>query len=177
MSTWKEGIIRTLLDRFDSNKNLDAHINNNKFRTKPLKVFDWINAAKINKENNIQNASIGLSILLEDTIPILQKGKPIKITDTVLTSSNSDPVLIDNDSGQIMNCFFIIDEGDLEYHFLQTFRYIESTKLSEWPKAALDIIKGAFYYKDIQENKLSQVYLISPLIFSWKILDCGCFGI
>lgn len=163
-------------DKFDSNRNVDAHTFDIE-KPKSLKAFDWINAARIIKENNIQNASIGLSILLEDTITILQNGKPIKIIDIVLVSSNSNPVLIDKDSGEIMNCFFIIDEGDLEYNFLHTSRHIETTKSSEWPKAALDIIEGAFYYKDIQESKFSQFYLIGPLFYLWKILECGCFGI
>ena len=61
-----------------------------------------------------------------------------------------------------MNCFFIINERDLEYHYLHTPRWTETTKSSEWPKAALDIIKEAFYYKNIRENKFSQVYLKAP---------------
>jgi len=58
-----------LSDRFNASRNLDANTND-KEKTKSLKVFDWIRAAKIIKENNIQNASIGLVVTLEDTISI-----------------------------------------------------------------------------------------------------------
>ncbi|WP_458746542.1 hypothetical protein [Candidatus Nitrosocosmicus sp. T] len=64
-------------NRFNTNGNLDAHTKDND-KNKSLKAFDWIKAAKIIKENNIQNASIGLDITIEDTISILENGKPIK---------------------------------------------------------------------------------------------------
>lgn len=169
----EEGI-RVLSDRFNTDSNLDVH-NNDRAKTKSLKAFDWIKAAKIIKENNIQNASVGLTNTLDDTIYILQNGKPIKITGSMLLSSGSNPILINNDSGEIMNCFFIINEQDMEYNNLYTPSSTEVTKLSEWPKVALDIITEAFYYKNIRENKFSQVYLISPLFYFWKILECGCF--
>ena len=162
-----------MLDRFNTNRNLDAHTND-KEKNKYLKAFDWIRAAKIIKENNLQNASIGLGILLEDTIPILQNGKPIKTIGIMFLSNDCNPVLINNDSGDIMNCFFIINERDLEYNYIHTLRWTEATKLSEWPKPTLTIIKEAFYYKNIRENKYSQVYLISSLFYFWKILECGC---
>ena len=165
-----------MLDRSNANRNLNAHTND-KEKNKSLKAFDWIRAAKIIKENNIQNASIGLGILLEDTIPILQNGKPMKTIGITFLSHDSNPVLINNDSGEIMNCFFIINERDLKYNYFHTPRWTEVIKSSEWPQAALDIIKEAFYYKNIQENKFSQVYLIIPLFYFWKILECGCFGI
>jgi hypothetical protein len=153
---------------------LDAHTRD-KEKNKSLKAFDWIKAAKIIKENNIQNASIGLGITMEDTISILQNGKPINTTGVMfLSSSDSNPVLINNDSGEIMNCFFSINERYMEYNNLETSRSSEETRLSEWPKVALDIIKEAFYYKNIQENKFSQFYLISPLFYFWKISECGC---
>jgi hypothetical protein len=138
--------------------------------TKSLKIFDWIKAAKIIKENNIQNASIGLGVTLDDTTLIFQNGKPIKIFGNMFLSSESNPVLIDNDSGEIINCFFSINEQDIPSS-------TEVIKLSGWPKVAVDIIKETFYYKYIRENKFSQVYLISPLFYFWKILECGsCFG-
>jgi hypothetical protein len=168
-----EGGIRVLLDRFNTNSNRDVHTND-KEKTRSLKAFDWIKAAKIIKENNIQNASIGLGVTIEDTISILQNGKPIKITGNMFSSSDSDPVLINNDSGEIMNCFFSINKQDMEYSHLYTPSSTEVTKLSDWPKVALDIIKEAFYYKNIRENKISQFYLISPLFYFWKILECGC---
>ena len=161
-------------DRFNTDSNLDVHIND-RVKTKSLKAFDWIKAAKIIKENSIQNASMGLGVTLDDTISILQNGKPIKITNNVFLSSNSNPVLINNDSGEIMNCFFKINKQDVEYNNLQIPSPMEETWVSGWPKVALDIIKEAFYYKNIRENKFLQVYLSSPLFCLWKILECGCF--
>ena len=111
---------------------------------------------------------------MEDTISILQDGKPIKTTSVMFSSSDSNPVLINNDNGEIMNCSFNINERFMEYNNLETQRSTEETKLSEWPKVALDIIKGAFYYKNIRANKFSQLYLLSPLFYFWKILECGC---
>ncbi len=154
---------------FKSGSNLDVHTND-RMNTKSLKIFDWIKAAKIIKENNIQNASIGLGVTLDDTTLIFQNGKPIKIFGNMFLSSESNPVLIDNDSGEIINCFFSINEQDIPSS-------TEVIKLSGWPKVAVDIIKETFYYKYIRENKFSQVYLISPLFYFWKILECGsCFG-
>ena len=176
MSTWIEGGKRVLSDRFKSDSNLDVHTHC-RSKAKSLKAFDWLKAAKIIKENNIQNASIGLDVTLDDTIYILQNGKPIKITANMFLSSDSNPVLINNDSGEIMNCFFSISKQDMEYNNLSTPSSTELTKISGWPKTALDIIKEAFYYKNIQENKFSQVYLISPLFYFWKMLECGCFGL
>ena len=162
-----------LSDRYNTNSNLDANTKD-KEKNKSLKVFDWIKAAKIIKENNIQNASIGLSITMEDTISILQNGKPIKTTGVMFSSSDSNPILINNDSGEMMDCFFNINERYLKYNNLETPRSTEETMLLEWPKVALDIIKGSFYYKNIRESKFSQFYLLSPLFYFWKILECGC---
>jgi hypothetical protein len=125
------------LDRFNTNSNLDAHTRD-KEKNKSLKAFDCIKAAKIIKENNIQNASIGLGFTMEDTKSILQNGKPIKTTDGIFSSSDSNPVLINNDSGEIMNCFFNINERYMEDNNLETPRSTEETRLSEWPKVALD---------------------------------------
>ena len=113
---------------------------------------------------------------MENTISILQNGKPIKTTGVLFSSSDSNPILINNDSGEIMNCFFSINEQDIEYTDLYTPSSTEVTKLSDWPKVALDIIKETFYYKNIRENKFSQVYLISPLFYFWKVSECGCFS-
>ena len=171
--TWVQGGIRVLSDRFNTDSNLDVHTND-RVKTKSLKAFDWIKAAKIIKENSIQNASMGLGVTLDDTISILQNGKPIKITDNMFLSSDSNPVLINNDTGEIVNCFFNINEGYMEYDNLKTPTSADETRLSEWPKVALDIIKEAFYYKNIREIKFSQVYLLSSLFYFWKILECGC---
>jgi len=172
MSTWVKEV-RVLSDRF----NRDAHTNN-KLKTKSLKAFDWIKAAKIIKENHIQNASIGLGVTSDYAILILQDGKPIKITGNVFLSTDSNPALINNDGGEIIDCFFSINEQDLEYSTIDSSRSTEVTPLSGWPKVALDIIKESFYYKNIRENKFSHIYLISPLFYFWKILECGgCLGL
>ena len=163
-------------DRFNPDSNLDVHTNN-RLKTKSLKIFDWIKAAKIIKENNIQNASIGLGVTIDDAILILQNGKPIKITGNVFLSSDSNPVLINNDSGEMMDCFLSIHEQDVEYKTIYSSSSTEGPKLSGWTKTALDIIKETFYYKNIRENKFSQIYLISPLLYFWKVLECGCFGL
>lgn len=152
----------------------DAYTND---RSNPKSlIFDWLKAAKIIKENNIQNASIGVGVTLDNAIPILQNGKPIKITGGVFLSSDHSPVLINNDNGEIMNCFFIINDQDLEYDTIYSPSSNEVTKESGWPKVAIDIIKDTFYYKFGLETKFLQVYLISPLLYFAKILECGCFG-
>ena len=162
-----------MTDRF----NTDVHTND-RSNPKSLKIFDWIKAAKIIKENNIQNASIGLGVTLDNTILILQDGKPIKITGDVFLSSDHSPVLINNDSGEIIYCFFSITDQDLKYNTIYSPSSNEITPLSGWPKVALDIIKETFYYKNIRENQFSPVYLTSPLFYFWKILECGgCFGL
>ncbi|WP_148685666.1 hypothetical protein [Candidatus Nitrosocosmicus hydrocola] len=156
--------------------NTDAHTND-RSNPKPLIIFDWLKAAKIIKENNIQNASIGLGVTLDNTILIFQNGKPIKITGIMFLSSDSNPVLINNDSGEIINCSFSISEQDLRYNTIYGPSSTEATRLSGWPKEAIDIVREAFYYKNIRENKFSQVYLISPLLYFGKIIECGnCFG-
>ena len=156
-----------MCDRFNKDNDGDVR-NHDRTKTKSLKTFDWIKAAKIIKENNIQNASIGLSITMEDTISILQNGKPIKITGVMFLSRDSNPVLMNNDNGEMMDCFFNIN--------LETPRSTEETWISGWPKVALDIIKRSFYYKNVRESKFSQFYLLSSLFYFWKILECGCFG-
>lgn len=155
--------------------NTDA---NDRSNPKSLKMFDWIKAAKIIKENNIQNASIGLGVTLDNTILILQNGKPIKINDDVSLFSDHSPVLINNDNGEIMNCFCSINDQELRFSTIYSPSSTKVTKESGWPKVAIDIIKEVFYYKYIQENKFSQLYLISPLLYFAKILECGgCFGL
>ena len=177
MFTGIEGGKRVLSDRFNRDSNLGVYTNN-RSKSKSLKIFDWIKAAKIIKENNIQNASIGLGVTMDNAIIILQSGKPIKIADNIFLFSDSNPVLINNDNGEIMNCFFSINEQDVEYNTIYSSSSPEGPELSGWPKVAIDIIKEAFYYKSIRENKFSQVYLISPLFYFWKILECGsCFGL
>ena len=87
--------------------------------------------------------------------------------------SDHSPVLINNDNEEIMNCFSSVNDQDLEYGTIYSPTSTKVTKVPGWPKVAIDIIKEAFYYKYIQENKFSQVYLISPLLFFAKILGCG----
>jgi hypothetical protein len=73
-----------------------------------------------------------LGITLDDTISILQYGKPLKTTAVIISSgSDSNPVLINNDSGEILNCFFNIDEQYAEYDNLEIPRSKEETSLPE----------------------------------------------
>jgi hypothetical protein len=155
----------------DRNKN---RFNKNRRKDKLLKVFDWIVAAKIIKENNIQNASIGLDVAAEETIVILKDGKPIMINDFVILSRHSNPVLINDDNGEMINCFVsIIHKEPIEQNSLQPLKVCDERRLSNWPRKAIDIIKGSYYYKNINENKFSQVFLISPILYSIKLLECG----
>jgi len=91
-------------------------------------------------------------------------------------SRDSNPVLMNNDNGEMMDCFFNINERYMKYNNLETPRSTEETWISGWPKVALDIIKRSFYYKNVRESKFSQFYLLSSLFYFWKILECGCFG-
>jgi len=72
-------------------------------------------------------------------------------------SSNSNPVLINNDSGEVMYCFFKINKQDVEYRTIYSPSSTEVTKEPGWPKTAIDIIKETFYCKSVRENKFSQV--------------------
>jgi len=72
-------------------------------------------------------------------------------------SCDSNPVLINNDSGEIMNCFFKINKQDVEYRTIYSPSSTEITKELGWPKTAIDIIKETFYCKSVRENKFSQV--------------------
>jgi len=110
-----------LSDRFNIDSNLDV-LTNDRAKTKSLKAFDGIKAAKIIKENNIQNARIGLTNTLDDTIPILQNGKPIKITGICFCPVDSNPFLINNDSGvdyRMMCLSFILNTSSADHLYFQ----------------------------------------------------------
>ena len=109
-------------------------------------VFDWIKAAKVINENNIQNASIALGISLENPHPILKNGKPFKSDDNVFEYQVDNPVLIDDDTGQIINCFSHVDKKSK--HKTSIISSLnENRLLLRWPKQAIDILTNSFYYK------------------------------
>lgn len=74
-------------------------------------MFDWISTARIIKENQIQNASIMLDVSLENTYPILKKGIPVKSENRVSEFNIDHPVIIDDDTGQIIKCISLANEA------------------------------------------------------------------
>ncbi|WP_458747020.1 hypothetical protein [Candidatus Nitrosocosmicus sp. T] len=88
---------------------MSGNCNKNRLELAFPKVFDWIKAAKIIDESNIQNASVALDMSLENTYPILKNGNPLKSEGNVLEYQVDKPVLIDDNTGQIINCFSDVD--------------------------------------------------------------------
>jgi hypothetical protein len=109
-------------------------------------LFDWIKAAKVIDENNIQNASIALGITIENPHPILKNGKPFKSADKIFEYEVDNPVLIDDDTGQIINCFSHVDSQSKNKSSILPPSY-ENRLLLRWPKKAIDILTNSFYYK------------------------------
>lgn len=65
------------------------------------------------KEYHIQNASAGFDHSVEKTFTILKNGNPVKNNDYwIPLFDEANPVLIDNDRREIMNCFVVIYEHD-----------------------------------------------------------------
>ena len=159
-----------------SRQNEDGQINNyddnyEKGKSvKSIRVFDWIKAAKLIKENHIQNASVGFDHSVERTFPILKNGNPLKNNDEMIPLfDEANPVLIDDDRIEIMNCFVVIYEHDDNN---STYIDLNQRKMVwlRWPKEALDIINRPFYRKDIQENKYFQILITYPLFYFWPLL-------
>lgn len=109
-------------------------------------AFDWIKAAKIIDANNIQNASIAFGISFENSHPILKNGKPLESNDNISEYHADNPVLIDDDTGQIINCFYHVDRQS-KYRTAITSSSKENRPLLRWPKKAIDILTNSFYYK------------------------------
>lgn len=145
--------------------------NNNK-KDKPVKIFDWIKAAKLIKEYHIQNASIGYDHTIEKTFTILKNGKPVENNDDLIRLfDDAHPVLIDNDRREIMNCFVVISINDDYSPIVMHPSKLDKKMISiKWPKEALDIIDRSFYRKDIQESKYFQLLLTNPLLYFWPLL-------
>ncbi len=149
--------------------------NENYKKDKSVKVFDWIKAAKLIKEYNIQNASVGFDLSVERTFTILKNGKPVKNNgdDMMPLFDGANPVLIDNDRRETMNCFVVIHENDkinpINIHPFESDKKMISLK---WPMEALDIINRPFYRKDIQESKYFQFLMTmsNPLFYFWPLL-------
>jgi hypothetical protein len=127
---------------------MSGNCNKDRLHSAFPKVFDWIKAAKIIDESNIQNASVALDMSLENTYPILKNGKPLKSEGNVFEYQVDNPMLIDDDTGQIINCFFHIDrESRHKTSFMSTSN--EDRTPLRWPEKAIDILTNSFYYKDI----------------------------
>jgi len=148
------------------------HDDNNK-DGKLAKVFDWVKAAKLIKEYHIQNASVGYDRIVEEKFNILKNGNPVTNNDNKMQLfDGANPVLIDNDRGEIMNCFVVIDVKDKTTNSI-IIHSSKSGKLEislRWPKDALDIIDRPFYRKDIQESKYFQILITNPLLYIWPLL-------
>jgi hypothetical protein len=156
------------MSRQDEEDRIINHIDNYE-KDKAVKVFDWIKAAKLIKEYHIRNASVGFDNSVEKTFTILKNGKPVKNNDDVLIpvfEEEAYPVLIDDDRGEIVNCFVVIQGSDN----IDLFKSGKKMISLRWPKEALDIVTRPFYRKDIQETKYFQLLLTNPLLFFWPLL-------
>lgn len=138
---------------FDTTNDL-GNSSQNKQNLTFLKIFDWIKAAKIIKENQIQNASVSLGISLEKAYPILKNGKPIKNFVKITENQNVNPILIDDDNGQLINCFSQVDEDkNIKFKKHNASNLNDDTKtmttILQWPRLAIDILSKPFYHKNI----------------------------
>lgn len=160
-----------------SRQNEEDQINNhneNHKKEKSVKVFDWIKAAKLIKEYHIENASVGFDHSGERTFTILKNGNPVKNNNDMIPLFNgANPVLIDDDRGEKMNCFIVIYENDdinpVNIHLFESGKKMVALR---WPKEALDIINRSSYRKDIQESKYFQLLMTmsNPLFYFWPLL-------
>lgn len=97
-------------------------------RGKPIKVFDWIKAAKLIKESGETKASAGLSEDWEYTGDVIfEDGKPNLDGYTYLASTWATPVLVIGD--ELIDCW--IYKKDSPFWDANT----------KWPQEALDILK------------------------------------
>lgn len=152
-----------------SHRNDEDRINNhidNYQEGKSVKVFDWIKAAKLIKEYHIRNASLGFDLPVEKAFTILKNGEPVKSNgeDMIQWFDGPNPVLIDDDRREIMDCFFVIHDDDDIYLSKSGKKNIPLS----WPEEALDIIDKPFYRKDTQKSKYFQLLMVNPLIF-WPL--------
>jgi hypothetical protein len=138
-----------------------------------VKVFDWIKAARLIKEYHIQNASIGFDHSVKKTFTILKNGNPVKHDDDDMMPllDEANPILIDDDRRETMDCFVVINNSDdIETIDIPSFDSEKKTILLRWPKEALDIIYKPYYRKDIQESKYFQILMLNPLLYFWPLL-------
>ena len=161
------------MSRPDEEDQINDH-NDNYKKDKSVKVFDWIKAARLIKEYHIQNASVGSDHSGEKTFTILKNGNPVKNNNYMIPLfDGANPVLIDNDRRETMNCFVVIHENDdsnsVNIHPFESDKKIISLK---WPIEALDIINRPFHRKDIQESKYFQLLMtmLNPLFYFWPWL-------
>jgi len=158
------------MSRQNEEDQIDNHNDKNE-KSKSVKVFDWIKAARLIKEYHIQNASIGFDHSMEKTFTILKNGNPVKYNDdTIPLFDEAKPILIDDDRREIMDCFFVIYNSDNINK--PSFDSDKMTISLRWPKEALNIIHKPFYRKDIQESRYFQILMTNPLFYFWPLLSC-----
>ena len=100
------------------------------------KIFDWTITAKIINETQIQNASVALDTSIEKTHAILKNGKPFKSDDNMSEYRVNNPVLIDDDTGQIINCFSHVNRENKDKASNITTSNTDGALL-RWPKKQL----------------------------------------
>lgn len=125
-----------------------GNYNKDKLTSSFPKVFDWLKASKIIKQNQIQNASVALGASLEKTYPILKNGKPLKSNEDVSEFNVDHAVLIDDDTGQIISCFYQLNEQNIKNMGYNRSTPREETTGLRWPNKAIEILINSFYYKD-----------------------------
>ncbi|HET6590538.1 MAG TPA: hypothetical protein VFG45_10285 [Candidatus Nitrosocosmicus sp.] len=149
--------------------------NKDKEDDKIVKIFDWIKAAKLIKEYHIQNASVGYDNATERSFNILKDGNPIKNNDCVMPwCDKANPVLIDNDRGEIICCFVLLDVDEKPNAMSQPFKEGKKMVSLRWPKHALDIINRTFLsqrYTGIQI--FSNFHFKSSLLYLAIVRTCG----
>ena len=90
----------------------------------------------------------------------------------LVDDDDANPILIDKDRGEIMNCFIVIDISDQANSIIiHSFKSGKREILLRWPKEALNIIDRSFYCKDIQVIKVDIFsFSLQALIYFWSLL-------
>lgn len=114
-----------------------------------LTIFDWMTAARIISESQIENASVALDISPENKCPILRNGDPLQSNVNILEHQIANPVLVDDDTGQIINCFSHVNRETECIDDKITSTNEDQISLLPWPSEAIDILDNSFYCKNV----------------------------
>ncbi|HEX5185304.1 MAG TPA: hypothetical protein VFV86_00300 [Nitrososphaeraceae archaeon] len=114
-----------------------------------LTIFDWMTAAGIINESQMENASVSLDITPENKCPILKNGNPLQSNVNILEYQIANPVLVDDDTGQIINCFSRVNRETECINHKRSSSNEDQISLP-WPSEAIDILDNTFYYKNIR---------------------------